>query len=105
MPNKKETRTKTFDAEKALWAVLKNRELSGLKFIRRYSLDKYTIDFFCPDKKLAIELDAENFKMKNGYDLAREKYILSMGIKIRRISQEHLKKGLMRLIKSVLHTA
>lgn len=103
MPNKKEIRTKTFNAEKALWSVLKNRELCGAKFIRRYSLDKYTIDFFSPDKNLAIELDAENFKTKNGYDVAREKYILSKGIKICRISHQQVKNCFIRFIKAILH--
>lgn len=92
---------KSFDAEKALWSLLNNRELSGSKFIRRYMLDKYTIDFYSPELKLAIELDAENFKRKNSYDKKREKYISSAGIKLVRVTRSKVEHGLLKFLRSI----
>lgn len=93
--------TKTFDAEKALWSLLKNRELAGSRFIRRYMLDKYTLDFYSPKLKLAIELDAENFESKNGYDKRREKYISSAGIRLVRVPHKFVQQSLLNFIKKI----
>jgi very-short-patch-repair endonuclease len=90
-----------FNAEKALWAVLQNRELTGSRFIRRYMLDKYTIDFYNPLLKLAIELDAESFRTKNNYDKKREEYIEAAGIKLVRISRRKIESGLRKFLSSI----
>ena len=43
--------------EKIVWHYLRDRRLSGLKFRRQHSIDQFVIDFYCPELKLAIELD------------------------------------------------
>lgn len=45
------------DAEKLLWRHLRNKQFLGLKFFRQYSVGIYILDFYCPAKKLGIELD------------------------------------------------
>ncbi len=80
--------------EKYFWNLLKNRELTGCRFLRQHSLGKYIVDFYCDELKLAIELDAENYTCKNKYDLERECYIKSLGIKLVRISSGDLKTAL-----------
>jgi very-short-patch-repair endonuclease len=45
------------DAERKLWNAIRNRQLLGLKFIRQYSVGNYILDFYCSEKRLAIELD------------------------------------------------
>jgi very-short-patch-repair endonuclease len=45
------------DAERALWAKLRNRQLEGLKFRRQDPLGPYTVDFVCFERKLVIEVD------------------------------------------------
>ena len=77
-------------AEKHMWSQLRNRQLLGLKFKRQYSVDKFVIDFYCPEQKIAIELDGnvhelEDVKMN---DLERQKYIETYGIKFIRIKNE-----------------
>ena len=46
-------------AEGALWKILKNKQVEGLRFHRQYSIDNYILDFYCPKIKLAIELDGD----------------------------------------------
>lgn len=77
-------------AEKNMWSQLRNRQLLGLKFRRQYSVDQYVIDFYCPEYKIAIELDGsihelEETKQK---DAIRQKYLEKYGIKFIRITNE-----------------
>ncbi len=44
------------DAERRLWARLRNRQL-GVKFRRQMPIDRFVADFGCEEAKLVIELD------------------------------------------------
>ncbi|MGM9830758.1 MAG: endonuclease domain-containing protein [Paludibacteraceae bacterium] len=46
-------------AEGALWRILKAKQINGLQFRRQYSVENYILDFYCPQLKLAIELDGD----------------------------------------------
>ena len=54
---RRELRREATEAESALWALLRGRQLVGFKFRRQYSCGSYILDFFCPARRLAIELD------------------------------------------------
>jgi len=43
-------------AELILWSKLKGRKLLGCKFRRQYGIDAYSLDFYSPEVKLAVEL-------------------------------------------------
>jgi len=62
-----------------LWRKLKGRQLHGYKFRRQYSLENCIFDFYCPQLKLAIELDGAPhfFKEKYIQDRKRDAYFLS----------------------------
>ena len=53
---RRDLRQKSTSAEEILWKELRRKNL-GHKFKRQFSIDNYVIDFYCPDYKLAIELD------------------------------------------------
>jgi len=57
--NRKHLRNHSTSAEAELWNILKNKKLGGLKFRRQHSVGKYILDFYCPELRLAIELDGE----------------------------------------------
>lgn len=46
-------------AELELWKHLRNRQLEGIKFRRQYPLGRFIVDFYCPQAKLAIEIDGD----------------------------------------------
>jgi Uncharacterized protein conserved in bacteria len=56
-PLRQTLRHQQTDAEKKLWNALRGRQLLGLRFCRQFSVDNFILDFYCPEKKLAIELD------------------------------------------------
>ena len=45
------------DAEASLWRLLRDRRLAGFKFRRQHPLAGYVLDFYCPELRLAVELD------------------------------------------------
>jgi very-short-patch-repair endonuclease len=47
-------------AEIILWGRLKGRQLDGYKFRRQSSVEDFIIDFYCPELKLAVEIDGES---------------------------------------------
>ena len=88
-------RSKT-DAEKLLWNKLRGRQISGLKFYRQFSVGAYILDFFCPQIKLAVELDggqhAEEENME--YDAIRTDYLKGIGIEVLRFWNNEVMKNI-----------
>jgi very-short-patch-repair endonuclease len=50
-------RGRATDAERLLWRLLQARQLLGLKFRRQHPVGPYIVDFYCADRRLAVELD------------------------------------------------
>jgi len=50
-------RTKSTEAERKLWAHLRDRRLLGCKFVRQQPVGPYIADFACREADLVIELD------------------------------------------------
>lgn len=78
--------------EKIMWLYLRNRQLLGIKFRRQYSVDKYVVDFYAPEIKLAIELDGNvhNIPEQKEYDIERQSYLEEFGIRFLHITNEEL---------------
>lgn len=53
----KALRRNATDAEKKLWALLRDRRLQGWKFRRQVPLGNYVVDFYCSEAKLVVEAD------------------------------------------------
>ena len=83
-PRRQELRRNQTDAEKALWLKVRNRQICGMKFYRQYSLGPFILDFYCPEKKLAVELDGgqHNQHENKEYDTARSEYLKAHGIDV-----------------------
>jgi len=80
------------EAEKLIWRFLRKRQLLGHKFKRQYSIDHFVIDFYCPELKLAVEVDGatHNESGRKEYDIRREKYLEKFGLNFVRIKDEEL---------------
>ncbi|MBK7377815.1 MAG: endonuclease domain-containing protein [Ignavibacteriales bacterium] len=84
-------RDQTF-CEKIMWTYLRDRKTLGYKFRRQYSVDHYVIDFYCPELKLAIELDGSihDEPDQKEYDIYRQTYLEKYGITFCRITNDEL---------------
>ncbi|MBI4745618.1 MAG: DUF559 domain-containing protein [Deltaproteobacteria bacterium] len=54
---RRELRRNQTEAEKLLWARLRNKQIHGIKFFRQFSIGAYVLDFYSSTIKLAVELD------------------------------------------------
>ena len=83
---RRELRRNQSDAERALWAKVRNKQFFGMKFFRQYSIGPYILDFYCPTVKLAVELDGgqHNQSDKRERDAARSEYLKAQGIDVMR---------------------
>jgi len=84
-------RDQTF-CEKIVWNYLRDRKTLGYKFRRQYSVDHFVIDFYCPELKLAIELDGSihDEPDQKEYDAYRQEYLEKFGISFCRIQNDDL---------------
>jgi very-short-patch-repair endonuclease len=53
----RELRNSMTDAEKALWQVLRCRQMCGCKYRRQHPFGSYILDFVCLNHKLVVEVD------------------------------------------------
>jgi very-short-patch-repair endonuclease len=83
---RKELRNNQTDAEKVFWSHVRNMQFLGMKFFRQYSLGHYVLDFYCPAKKLAVELDGgqHNDSDNREYDAARSEYLNAHEVEVMR---------------------
>ena len=96
------------NAEVLLWSELKNKQLKGLKFRRQQGIGPYIVDFYCPNLKLAIELDGNShFDDENiyKYDKKRQKYIESFGITFLRFTNGNVYENLESVLNEILWEA
>ena len=77
-------------AEKVLWQQLRNRKVGGLKFRRQHPVDIFILDFYCHERKLAIEVDGEihNQVDQKEWDENRSFELNEFGIQMLRFSNE-----------------
>ena len=98
-------RKKATDAEKRLWSRLRNRKLAGLKFRRQHPLGDRSVDFFCADAKLAIELDGSGHlgELRQALDLDREIELYEKGIRILRFPNSEIFENLDGVLNSIIY--
>ena len=74
------------DAETLIWYLIRNRRIFNTKFRRQHPIERYIIDFYCHEHKLAIELDgSQHFEIvTQAKDLERSEYLNSLGISVLR---------------------
>ena len=80
----REMRKRMPDAEVLLWKLLRNRSIAGAKFRRQHPVGRYILDFYCDEKKLAIELDGSQHVNQSEYDQQRDVFLNTLGIRVLR---------------------
>lgn len=100
---RKELRKNQTEYEKIFWQKLRNRQLNNLKFFRQYSFGAYILDFYCPEIRLAIELDGgQHLNEENQvYDKERTLYLEANRVRVLRFWNHELIKNLDGVLRKV----
>ncbi len=96
----RKTQTK---AEEVLWAHLRRRRLSGLKFRRQHPLGRYIADFYCPEVRLVIELDGavHDLEDQKEYDELRKQMIEVHGVRMLRFRNDQIEKDIEGVLSKI----
>ena len=99
---RQDLRSKATQAEKILWERIRNNKL-GHKFFRQYSIEGYVIDFYCPEKRLGIEVEGLiHVRSENKiYDKYRLGYLEAYNIRFMRIANEKIYREISNVVKGI----
>ncbi len=77
-------------AERAMWGLLRERRLEGLKFRRQYPVGIFIVDFCCRERRLIVELDGEvhDAEPQQAWDENRDIYLQQRGFQVLRFRNE-----------------
>lgn len=83
-PRRRTLRRDQSDAERALWRILRNKQMEKLKFYRQYSVGPYYVDFYCPNRRFAIEVDGgqHGLPRQELHDARRTAYLQQHRIRV-----------------------
>ena len=90
-------------AELILWSKLRSRQICDQKFRRQFSVGLYVVDFYCPDLKLAIEVDGDSHFQagEQRRDRKRQAYIESIGIRFLRSRNNEVRETLRGVLEAI----
>jgi very-short-patch-repair endonuclease len=103
--NARGLRKRSTEAERLLWARLRNRKAAGLKFRRQHPVDGRVVDFFCEDARLAIELDGSGHAthLQQSADLDREIELHENGIRLLRFWNQQVFDNLDEVVNAIIY--
>jgi len=84
------------EAEAALWWRLRKRQLNNCQFYRQRIIGNYIVDFYCPGRKLVIEIDGSQHYSEpgKGKDKSRDNHLTDLGLNVLRFSAREVMENL-----------
>ena len=82
LEKRRKLRNNMTKAEKVLWEELRKRQIDGHKFRRQFSVAGFIVDFYCPELKLAVEVDGSSHDDNQEYDAERTDVLNRYGIDV-----------------------
>lgn len=81
---RRELRHNFTPAEILFWSKIAGKQFLNLKFRKQHGIGPYVVDFYCPQKKLIIEIDGDSHASREGVesDIQRTKYLKSLAYQI-----------------------
>ena len=91
------------DPEALLWSHLRGRRLAGFQFRRRHPCGPFVLDFFCPTRRLAIEIDAHQpfHPDARRRDRRRSEFLSGRGIAVLRFGPNQVTGNLDAVLATV----
>jgi len=106
-PKSRGLRKNMTPAEIKLWSRIRKKQIYGLQFYRQKPLGKYIVDFYCPAKKLVIEVDGGHHYYDDKQikiDKQRDKYLRNkLDLKILRFSNPDVLENIDDVIEDICH--
>ncbi|WP_338268863.1 endonuclease domain-containing protein [Marinomonas pontica] len=93
------------EPERRLWRHIRGRQL-GMKFRRQHGIGPYIVDFYCPEKRLVIEIDGDSHYNLDTqvYDRKRDDFMRSLGLQVMRFTNQDILENLGSVLEVVLQS-
>lgn len=103
VPRAKELRKNMTPAEKKLWYQY-FRPLP-IRILRQRPIDHFIVDFYCPSRKLVIEVDGETHfnSLAQDYDQARTQVLEGYGLQVVRFTNQQVIHGFESICTQLQH--
>lgn len=88
-------------AEELLWEHLRHRQLHGFRFRRQHSLERFVVDFYCSEARLAVEIDGPVHQYRQEDDVVRQAYLESRGLCVMRFCNDEVLRSLDRVLQQI----
>lgn len=100
---RKELRNNSPKAKQLLWGHLKGSAFLNMKFRRQQGIGRYVADFYCPEIRLAIEIDGTSHFGADAkdYDKLRTDYFKANDIEVVRFTNEEIFKSMGNVLKKL----
>ncbi|MBI4262312.1 endonuclease domain-containing protein [Candidatus Uhrbacteria bacterium] len=93
------------DAERVLWKRLRSRQLAGYKFRRQFPIDSYILDFYCPEHRIAIELDgSQHIEEQHAHDEKRLHVLQQSNIRVLRFWNNDVLNNIDGVLQEIVNT-
>jgi very-short-patch-repair endonuclease len=82
---------------------LKRKQMRGYDFDRQKPIDRYIVDFYCKDLKLAIEIDGSSHDGEEAKinDEIRQERLESLGVRFSRFTDADVKRNMEMVVDSI----
>ena len=89
--------------EALLWQRIKGKQIEGLKFRRQFGVGPYVLDFYCPELRLAIELDGQihDTFWAERHDDMRTKFLGENNITVLRFVNEVVYQNIETIVEKI----
>ena len=103
LPIKRRLRSNSTRAEELLWAKLRHKQFFTVKFRRQHGIGPYIVDFFCPEKRLVVEVDGDTHatETQQTKNHTREEYLRSLGLQVVRYTNDEVLNNLDGIFEDV----
>jgi very-short-patch-repair endonuclease len=100
-------RRESTDAERRLWAILRDRRLAGCRFCRQHPIGDFIVDFACTKHQLVVEADGGQHS-DNLEDAQRTTFLQAEGWRVIRFWNNDVlgnTEGVIETVLRALHEA
>jgi very-short-patch-repair endonuclease len=97
----RELRRQMTPAERLLWRHLCRKQLGGLRFRRQHPIDRFIVDFYCAEHRLAVEIDGDVHAAQTEYDKARTEWLEARGCRVIRFTNQEVRQQLPAVLEAI----
>ncbi|EKF73304.1 hypothetical protein A11A3_14495 [Alcanivorax hongdengensis A-11-3] len=98
-------RSKMPAPERLLWQRLRAGQL-GDKFRRQHGIGEYIVDFYCPGKRLVVEVDGDSHYQPGAgnYDAGRTAFLEACGCRVKRYTNQDVMQNIDGVLDDIRRT-